>query len=455
MAFVTDMEPIHPILNDPIRILLLYAWGNGNAGDKALALGTVESLRCCFPSATIHVASIYPEESDDFDVSRRYLTARHPDVHVIPADFMPRRGWSNVRIIRLLDKALISFSFLCPPILRFLCRKSIVFRALDEADVVILNGGHLLFWSDRMGQKQRMMAKYVFPLMVARRLGKCYGLHAQSYGPFEFSKRDWLFRRAFRYVFTGASYLSVRESASLSHLKTCIGDTDRVKRVLDSAFFLTERDEKGAAEILKRYGLISKQFLAVALRLSKRGSQKDLPSEEHESYARKIAEFVSLWTSRELLPVLFVSQVPKDVEDTRFILSKLPDAQRDKCVVLEHIASPELLTALYANAAAVIGMRFHSLIFSLLANAPIMGVYYYDIGPKIKGIMDDLGYPEYALSLNETSGSALYQSASRLLADAAVVSKALARRVSSLKRASLNAITDQITPGKELRSRKH
>ena len=159
-----------------------------------------------------------------------------------------------------------------------------------------------------------------------------------------------------------------------------------------------------AARILERNGLASKRFLAVTLRLSARGSQKNLPPEAHASYARKIAEFVSLWTRNEPSPVVFVCQVPKDVEDTRFVLSQLSDGERAKCVVLEHIAAPELLTALYAHAGAVVGMRFHSLIFALSAKIPAMGVYYYDIGPKIQGLMDDLGYPEYAVSLAEADG---------------------------------------------------
>lgn len=441
---MVDSSCGHPRSGHPMRIVLLYAWGNANAGDKALALGTVESLRQCFPDVTIHVVSILAGKNDQFAASRAYITDRYSDVHVIPDDLLILGGRRPSRVVRLFKKVIIAFGLLYPQVLRLLWRKSSVFAALQKADVILLNGGHLLFWSDRMGQKRRIAAKYLLPLIVARRLGKAYGLHAQSYGPFEFSRKDWLFRWAFRYVLTGARYLSVRESASLSHLKSCTATGDRVKCVLDSAFFLSGRDEKGANALLERHGLVPNRFLALTLRLSKRGSQKNLPPELYESYAQKVAEFVSLWARNESFPIAFVCQVPKDVEDTQSVLSRVSDVDRAKCVVLEHVASPELLIGLYANARAVVGMRFHSLIFALLAGAPVMGVYYYDIGPKIEGIMKDLGYPEYAFSLDQTDGSGLYQSVSRLLANAKVISQTTADRVESLRQASLRVMTQRL-----------
>ena len=153
-----------------MRIVLLYAWGNANAGDKALALGTVESLRQCFPAVRIDVVSMYTQENKEVEASRRYLTARCADVHVICDDLGPLRNLPCSRVVNLLDRMLLASGLLCPAVLRLLCRRGAVFAALQQADIVLLNGGHLLFWSDRMGQKQRILGKYILPLMVARRL---------------------------------------------------------------------------------------------------------------------------------------------------------------------------------------------------------------------------------------------------------------------------------------------
>lgn len=432
----------------PLRIALFYAWGNANAGDKALALGTVESLHKCFPQASFQVVSMYGQGHKDVDISRGYVTSGDAQVCVIPDDLSSVQKWPRSRVLRMLDASLLPLGVLCPPLLRFLRRKSAVFAAIENADLVLLNGGHLLFWSNRMGQKRRIVTKYLLPLLMAKRLGKAYGLHAQSYGPFEFSGRDRVFRRLFRRVLLGANYLSVRESASLSHLGVCLGSTDRIRRVLDSAFFLNTRDDEAAASILKEHGLTSNRFLALTVRLSKRGSQADLPSESYADYASKMAECLTLWTEKTTMPIVFVCQVPKDVEDSRSIVSRLPDAAQKQCVVLEHNASPEQLIALYAHATALVGMRFHSLIFALLAHIPVMGVYYYDIGPKIKGLMEDLGFPQYALSLDETDGASLYQSVSELVDQAETLSCALREKVEALKAATLATMTDQIGGGK-------
>ena len=428
----------------PIKILLFYAWGNENAGDKALALGTVESIRQCFPSSRIDIVSIIDKRNDAFETSRKYIADRYPDVRMLPNDLLLGHKLGDSKIFKLFRKILLIFGLCCPLILKYVYKHSSVFTALLGTDIVLLNGGHLLFWSDRMGQKQKIMKRYVLPLLLARRLSKRYVLHAQSFGPFEFNKRNCLFYLIFRHILCGANAVSVRDSASLSHLKICMGCTDTVRCVLDSGFFLTGRDDSNASLILKRYSLKYKKFLAITVRLSKRGSQKELDAELYESYANKIREFIALWTSNKSIPIAFICQVTKDVEDTGFILSKLSQEQKKKCVVIKDDPSPELLIALYANAIALVGMRFHSLVFALQANTPVIGLYYYDIGPKIKGIMRDLGYPEYAFCIDNISGNRLYDSASNLLKEAHGLSKKLEDRVSFLREASLDILMNEI-----------
>jgi len=441
---LTSKNSTQQKIGNPIKILLLYAWGNRNVGDKALALGTIESLHQCFPSAIIDVVSIFDKRNDDFETSRKYIADRYPDVRMLPNDLFLRHMPGDSKIIKLSRRILLVFGLFYPPILKYVYKGSSVFTALLGTDIVLLNGGHLLFWSDRMGQKQKIMKRYVVPLVLAKRLRKRYVLHAQSFGPFEFNRGNYLFYLIFRYIMSGAKYISVRDSVSLSHLKMCMGRTDGVKRILDSAFFLTGRDDSNALLILKRHSLIPKEFLAITVRLSKRGSQKNLDTDLYESYANKIRAFIALWTSNQSVPIAFICQVPKDVEDTEFILSKLSEEQRNKYVVIKDNLSPELLIAFYANATALIGMRFHSLVFALSANTPIIGLYYYDIGPKIKGIMHDLGYPEYAFCIDDVSGARVYDSASKLLASTHDVSKRLRDRVSSLKKASLDIVMNQI-----------
>ncbi len=427
-----------------VKILLFYAWGNENAGDKALALGTIESLRQCFPSAKIEVVSIFEKRNDSFETSRKYITDRYPDIRMLPNSLLLGHKLGDSKIVKLFRRILLVFGFCCPLILKYVYKGSAVYNALLESDIVLLNGGHLIFWSDRMGEKQAIMKRYILPFVLARRLKKRYILLAQSFGPFEFNKRNYLFYLIIKYVIAGASSISVRDSSSLSHLKMLMGRTDGVRRVLDSAFFLAERDDSNTSLILKRHSLIPKGFLAITVRLSKRGSQKNLDAELFESYANKIVQFIELWTMNQSIPIVFVCQVPKDVEDTGFILSKLSEEQRNKCVVIKENLSPEVLISLYANATALIGMRFHSLVFALSANIPVIGLYYYDIGPKIKGIMSDLGYPEYAFCIDDISSDRLYHSVSNLLTDVHDLSKKLEDRISSLKKASLDTLMSQI-----------
>ena len=144
--------------NKPMNITLVYCWGNNNAGDKAITPGTLELLHQTFPESQITVVS-----------------------RILPNS----RG----------------------------------LNALMESEFVILNGGHLLFWSKRMGDKLGNLLN-VYPLMIARRLRIPYGLYAQSLGPFEFGCFGGLVKIFYRWLFSGSSFIYTRESMSQSNLKS-------------------------------------------------------------------------------------------------------------------------------------------------------------------------------------------------------------------------------------------
>jgi len=295
-----------------------------------------------------------------------------------------------------------------------------------------------------MGQKRHILRKYIVPLAIARRLKKRYGLHAQSFGPFEFYRTGWIVKQVFKYVLAGAEFISVRETASVAALRICSISKKPVRHVLDPAFFLSTTNDRGVSDILDRYSLRHKGFVACTFRLSKRGSQADLPSHEYTRYAARLAEFVLLWITNTDIPLAMVCQVPKDVENTESVLSCIPSSQRMKCHILTDRYSPELLMGLYANAICVLGMRFHSLVFALAVGTPVMGLYYYDIGPKIRGLMHDIGQPQYAHALENTHGRRIYDSASHLVANARMVTNDVVATIAQMRTASLDVLRQQV-----------
>ncbi len=414
----------------------MYVWGNVNAGDKAITKGTVTSLRHCYPHSEISVVSMFPRTSAQFEASSNYIRNQFPDITVLPS--LPLVSRDGSLFIRALRTVLLACGLFCTPLLKRLCRSSPLLFAFEQADMVLLNAGHLLFWSDRMGQKRRILRSFILPLVVARRLGKPYGLHAQSFGPFEFSQGGYVLRRLFHYVLSKADYVSVRDSRSLTELEACFTrrEIGRIAVVLDPAFYLGGRDESAASAILQNHGLERNGFLAMTVRLSRRGSYDRLPAEVAASYATKVGEFVSLWVSRTSMPVAFVCQVPRDHEDAAFILSMVPSECREKCHILGYANSPEMLIGLYANACALVGMRFHSLVFALLSAVPVLGLHYYDLGPKIDGLLRDIGCGELSFSIEDVDPEALVDAASGVVASRGVLSASIGKRLAKLRRRS-------------------
>lgn len=425
-----------------LRILLLHAWGNENAGDKALAAGAIECIRRNYPLSKVTVVSVHSERNDQFHETQEYLTKRYSNIEVVPNDLRFVFSSSLPNILTLLIHAL---GFVYPPVLRRFYRNSVVYGRLFESDIVLRNGGHHIFWSNRMGQQKAILFKYLFPLILARRLKVPYGLHAQSFGPFEFSIKHWLVKCVFYYVLSGAAFISCRESASVNMLQEFMPRIDRPETVLDAAMFITGRDSVGAMHLLDRYSLRSGDFVAFTMRLSLRGSHRDIPSDEFSIYSYRIVQFLSKWTTNQSIPIAIVCQVPRDIQDAKYVLSRLSQEQRKQCRLIENTCSPETLVAFYAHCKCLIGMRFHSLIFALISGMPVGAIYYYDIGPKIEGIMKDIGQSKYSIRLDNVSAQELYEMAVSLVQEAPRLLKFNAVAVFSLLEMSSLILCRQIS----------
>ncbi len=425
-------------------IVLLYGWSAGNAGDEAITPGTVCLLRSIAPHLPITVVANPWQGADELAAQRDYLCNRFDGVTIVSDDWtqheslfrnLPKRSVAG--ILRALKDKIKGRD------VRAIFQRSSLGSLIRTSRAVVLNGGHLFFWSSRMQQKVRILQRYLYPLERAITGRIPTFLLGQSFGPFEFEPGDHHIHSRFSRCFRNASFVQTRESESARQLEgvsrclsRCIGQG------LDMAFFDAKTDLRGAESIMTSHSLSPRSFVVVTTRLTKRGSQVLLPTPEREEYAKKISSAIDIFRGRNDLRIVFVTQVPKDEDDAHFVLRYVSDETRRHCIVTEHISSPEILRGFYEQAVALVGMRFHSMVFALTMRTPVIGVSYYDIGPKIRGLMEDIEMGAHFHDLRDSTAEAICRSIEVCVAEREARASFASRFLTCKAQASVSSIEE-------------
>jgi colanic acid/amylovoran biosynthesis protein len=134
---------------------------------------------------------------------------------------------------------------------------------------------------------------------------------------------------------------------------------------------------------------------------------------------------------------------PTPHEDDRVATRALAERLQGLPVrAVEEDLAPRELVALYGRARAVVGTRFHSVIFALAAGTPAFAVSYF--GPKAQGIMDMLGMSELCA---DTAGFRAAQALPRMRGLVEPAHRADVReRVARLRGELRHAVAERVIP---------
>jgi|GEM_PF-3202994 len=399
---------------DVEKILLTYCWGNANAGDKVITKGTILSLRKIFPDAKISIWHISGKKGSTFRESEEYLKKIDSNIELLPN---PIQAW-NMKKFKFPIISRDSLKSSVPSLIfsnlnrKFLSNEPGLLE-LANSDLVIFNCGHYFFWDSQMlGRWKKLLDSY--PLWLAKRLEIPYGILPHSFGPFEFGVTELPIYLYYKNLFLDADFLFTRESLSKENLKNQFGNNLEIINSIDTGFFVEEQKDD-ARKILKKHNLNENQFIAMTLRLSKRGSGKKLDQKKYYEYAKKLTSCIEKLINKYDYKIALVCQVPSDKIHSENILNNLPDDLQQNCEIIDEKLEPETLEALYGESKLLIGMRFHSLIFALNVGTPVIGIYYYDIGPKICGLLNDFGWSNFEFNLQKMEVDSLIEQVDKVL----------------------------------------
>ena len=142
------------------KALVYYLYGNRNAGDMAICMGTVAFLRKQGYETTM--VSRFSAAEDEYHKSKKYLADYYPYVKVCPGPFSFDRSFSNIKKLTSYIKSMLKVAGIIPD------RETK--RLIKENDIVFFNGGNLLR-GNSITDYLRLVALF-YPIKIAYDMGK-------------------------------------------------------------------------------------------------------------------------------------------------------------------------------------------------------------------------------------------------------------------------------------------
>lgn len=366
-----------------MNILIMNAHWN-NRGDEAATRAMIDHLQDKYPDAKIKVLLL----------TSNIKQFRYDDVEC-RSNFYPRKRDLYFEVpLFVLSRGKLMFSK----------RGKEFCQLIKEADIVIhAPGGPSIgdiYFTDEI--------YYLYRMLIAKVLHKPYVFYAPSMGPFNTEKHK--FRNALRRsILNGASVFCVREPISKKYIEK-LGNVKLPTVTLDSAFQYPVNIEKNQ-QILNEYQELrdfinqNEKIIGITitdLKWNPKYAQTSVSVNINDTFTKMIEYLNKLGYA-----VLFIPQLFGNQHDNKYMST----FANEKCMVMSEDYDCYFQQFIISKMHALIGMRYHSNIFSAKMGCPFVSVAYEQ---KMSGFMKKIGLEEYCIDINDLSFNLLKEKFSSL-----------------------------------------
>jgi polysaccharide pyruvyl transferase CsaB len=339
------------------RILIAGCIGFGNTGDEAIAKVVTGHLRELIPGVEITIVSGNP-------------------AHTAEAYGVSAVGWQDPRAI---------------------------IEAVRNTDLTILGGGGLFqdyegFDPDAVLTREHWgLSFYITPALLSAIYGKPFMLYAVGVGPL-LSEHGRKYTKAAADI---ARRITVRDLVSKDLFDSLGVSPDKVTVTADPAFDLEPAADAGEIPEVREW-TSSRPAVAVCLRKWGFGSLQGFCERQ---IAAALDDFLESEGGRLLfIPFHQDSNFTDDMAVANRMLAQMRHPQN--AAVLTRPCSPATIAGIIADADLVLGMRLHSVIFSLAASVPFVALEY---DPKIAAMTALAGFEEFTIPLGAIESDLLVE----------------------------------------------
>lgn len=368
-----------------MNILIIHAH-NCNRGDEAAVKSMVDEILEKYPFANITISVeapvFYPKMSE-----RVKQIIRFPK-------------WSSK-----IAQVEYLLSFFCGSKVSFTKEGRNFITILKNSDLVIhAPGGPSI--GDIYLEREWL---YLSRLDIVRRLNIPYMFYAPSMGPFYNEKNNELRKK----VLLGAEKIILRDPISIKYLKEFLPEI-KVEQALDSAL-QHDIDKKSNEETLNQYKTLN-EFInnhekIIGITIT---DLKWHPKHKFNSAINNIkSTFIKFIKDRinEGYGIVFIPQLYGEQNDIDLMNEYMLDKHTFMVEANKECYDSYFQQYLIGKLYAVVGMRYHSNIFSAKMGTPFVSVSYEQ---KMEGFMNSIGLNNYCISFENLSYDKLNEKFSML-----------------------------------------
>lgn len=315
-------------------------------------------------------------------------------------------------------------------------------RAIEDADLVILGGGGMLYDVDYSPSLVRFLTEppdrqWLYELAkitaAARAAGRPVMVYGMGIGPLITGAA----RQVARFISDEAKGITVRDASSADVLAMCGVPRSRVFVAADPAISADPGDPERAQAFLEQVGLVSAPRPLIALNLRpwfRFGGVNGGPDGGMERLISRSGELVRVLSDR-LGASVALMPLQRLHDDDRHVLEQVLAAAGGPsgAVVLDPPASPPEVVALLARCDLMIGMRLHSLVLAVDAGIPFVALPYVQ---KVWDFVTAMGVESHAYAAEEFEVSAVVSSCEALLSNRDAAVALLAERRAAMRQAA-------------------
>ncbi|RSL33648.1 polysaccharide pyruvyl transferase [Salibacterium salarium] len=330
-----------------MKVGIVGNYGHNNNGDEAILAGLIHQLTAI---GEIDKENIVVFSNDPSNTKARHGVASFPLLY--KESSILKSGMRTIRESRKIMKHL---------------------------DVLIVGGGGLL-----MDMYKRDAPLYSVLGLTGRFSGCRVVVHGVGAGPITTGAGKFFIKNLIR----ASSSVAVRDEKSKKLLKS-IGVQKDVHVIYDPAFSVPVQTPHQPSERIRKVGVTAVPYF----------SNQYWPEPDPAKYQAYIqgmaASLDDLIEKHDISVTFFSTKYPEDVEVTKDIAELMQ--HQDNIDIIEENLTPADIIEVAADQDLVIGTRLHSLILSVNAKTPVIGVEYHQ---KVKDFMYEIDKDSYSVAVD-------------------------------------------------------
>jgi polysaccharide pyruvyl transferase CsaB len=324
-----------------MRVGIIGNYGHDNNGDEAILSGILTQL-------TEHLA-VKKENIIVFSNNPENTTKRY--------------GLKSVRLLH--KKGNLPLSIL------YTVKES--YAVMKQLDLLIIGGGGLL-----MDMYKRDAPLYSTLGQLGHYAGCKVAVYGVGAGPITTKLGAFFIKR----LVDKANSVSVRDDQSKQLLHS-IGIQKEVKVIGDPAFFVPSEKKEQTGKRVQKVAVTAVPYFS-------RQYWPSADDQKYNAYIKGMAQNLDRLVEEKGVKITFFStKFPQDIEVTKDIFGQMNDQQA--AVIMEDNLYPHHIVDICREHDLVIGTRLHSLILSVVAQTPIIGIGYHQ---KVQDFMRTIGKTE-------------------------------------------------------------